>query len=323
MYDVITMGSATVDAFVQTGDRLFRCQRGKKKVSVPFGSKIVSEDIHFDVGGGGTNTAVSFSRLGLKAAFLGKIGSGSNSGVVRDLLKREKVDISLMPRCRGRTGYSIVLDAVGHDRTIITFKGSNDKLKFDELKLSRLQAKWFYCSSMMGESYKTMERLVAWARKKGSHVMFNPSSYLCEKGKGHLRKMLSSAHVLVLNREEAMSLAKRRSVKGLLLALHSMGPRIVIITDGKHAVHMYDKGLHYQIRPSRAKVVESTGAGDAFGAGFLAGYIRKNEPEFALKLGLVNAESVLQHLGAKNKLLRWSEAASRVRQAPTVKKEKL
>jgi ribokinase len=176
MYDVVTLGSGTVDAFVQTGNRLFR---GKKRISVPFGSKIVSDDIHFDVGGGGTNTAVSFSRLGLKVAYLGKIGSGPNSQRVRDLLRKEKVDVSHIPRCRGRTGFSIILDAKGHDRTIITYKGSSDDLKFSEVKLGKLKTRWLYSSSMMNESFATLERLVAWAHKRGIGVMFNPSSYQC------------------------------------------------------------------------------------------------------------------------------------------------
>jgi sugar/nucleoside kinase (ribokinase family) len=128
--------------------------------------------------------------------------------------------------------------------------------------------------------------------------------------------------ILVLNREEAGMLTKG-NVRQNLKSLRSLGPRTVIITDGKKGVHMLSKGVYYRIRTRKIKVLESTGAGDAFGAGFLAGYIRKNDCEFALKLGLVNAESVLQHMGAKNRLLRWKEALAETVRAPPVTKTRI
>jgi sugar/nucleoside kinase (ribokinase family) len=120
-----------------------------------------------------------------------------------------------------------------------------------------------------------------------------------------------------------MMLAGKRPVKEALQKLHGLGPGTVIITDGKHGVHMLGRQHYYFLKPRRVKVVEATGAGDAFGAGFLAGYIRKKDAEFALKLGLANAESVLQHFGAKNELLRWSQAMKETRAVPQVAKERL
>ena len=93
MYDVITVGSATVDAFVDTENKLFI---GKKRIHVPFGSKLLIKDLRFDIGGGGTNCAVAFSRLGLKTGYVGKIGVGTNSQRIVNLLKKEKISLSLV-----------------------------------------------------------------------------------------------------------------------------------------------------------------------------------------------------------------------------------
>ena len=86
MYDVITVGSATVDAFVNTGSKLFQKSPLKNYVKVPFGSKILIDQLKFEIGGGGTNTAVALSRLGLKTAYIGSIGLGNNSQRVINLL---------------------------------------------------------------------------------------------------------------------------------------------------------------------------------------------------------------------------------------------
>ena len=93
MYDVITVGSATVDAFTNTGKKLFK--KGKKDyVQVPFGSKILVEQLKFDIGGGGTNTAVALSRLGLKTSYIGSMGQGNNSQRIKTLLTNSSVFIN-------------------------------------------------------------------------------------------------------------------------------------------------------------------------------------------------------------------------------------
>ncbi len=123
MYDVITIGSATIDCFVDTGESLFQ-QITKHKdesiVVIPFGTKIVIDKLIFLTGGGGTNSAVSFARLGLKTAYLGKIGGGQASQVT-DELTREGVDTSLIVP-GDDVGFSVILDSKGHDRTILTHK---------------------------------------------------------------------------------------------------------------------------------------------------------------------------------------------------------
>ena len=105
MYDVITIGSGTIDVFLDTGSRLFQKAKGGK-VHVPFGSKILVDEMRTSTGGGGTNTAVSLSRLGLKVAWIGKIGVGANSERLLKEMKKENVDTSLVKRdSKFRTGY--------------------------------------------------------------------------------------------------------------------------------------------------------------------------------------------------------------------------
>ena len=318
MYDVITVGSATVDVYARTEFCEMLKDRHKEEcIAYPVGSKILVEELTLTSGGGGTNTAVALARLGHKVAFLGKIGSRENSRRVLDELKQEKVGTSLIVSSKkGRTGYSIILDSIKHDRTILVFRGSNNDLRYNEVKIKKLKAKWFYFSTMMQESFRTLEKLASYAKKNNIRIMFNISSYLAKKGINYLRNILKKINVLVLNKEEASILVGKNKIEGLLAKLHKLGPEIVAITDGENGAWVFHDNIVYYGKPNKVKVVETTGAGDAFASSFLSGMIKKNDIEFAIRLGMTNAESVISYHGAKNKLLTYKEALGAMRKRP-------
>ncbi len=304
-YDIITMGSATIDIFVDTGSDLFR--RGKQKgiVEVPFGSKITTKEVHFDVGGGGTNSAIAFSRMGFKTAFIGKIGNDANGKHVLSNLRKNKVDSYLVVESGDATGFSVVLDADGHDRTIIVYRGTNDKLKPSEVRVSKIKTEWFYLATMMGDSFKSLEKVAEFAKRKGIKVMFNPSSYLAKKGLGYLKKILDATDILVLNDKEASLLSKKNGLQVMAQTLYEKCKCIVVITLGSKGALAFNGNRMYTIKSNKIKVLETTGAGDAFASGFLAGYIKSDDIDFALKIGRAQSESVITHYGSKNKLLGW------------------
>lgn len=327
MYDVITVGSSTVDVFAKTNfSELIKIIDAKGETDLlayPTGSKILIEELNFTTGGGGTNSAVALSRLGHKVAYLGKLGKDENANFIINDLKKEKVDL-IVSRGEGCSGYSLILDSLEHDRTILTFKGLNDNLKFSEVPLKRLKAKWFYFSSMMNESFKTLEKLSIFAKKNNIKITFNPSSYLAEKGKDYLKTILSNTEILILNRYEAGQLVGLSEVEDMLKKLIELGPKIAVITRGKKGVFAFDGKYFYTGTPNKIEVVETTGAGDAFASSFLSGIIKKNNIEFAIKLGMTNAESVISYHGAKNKLLKYKEALSIMKKRPIkVKKKKV
>ena len=311
MYDVITVGSATLDVFARTHfSELIKIINPKGETDLlafPTGSKILIDELEFTTGGGGTNTAVALSRLGHKVAFVGKLGNDANSEFIRKNLKKEKIDL-LCVYGKGMPGYAVILDTLEHDRTILVHKGISDELSFREVSHKKLNTKWFYFSAMLGESFRTLERLAEFAQQHNIKVAFNPSMYLAEKGSNYLQHILNRTELLVLNKEEAILLVGQGSMESLLLKLRSLGPKIVVITDGKNDLYVINKNNIYSAKPPFIKVVDSTGAGDAFAASFLSGILRKDDIEFAIKLGIVNSQSVISHYGAKNILLTYKAA---------------
>lgn len=298
-FDVVTFGSSTVDVFVNTD-----VSKRKGMISYPIGSKILIEDLKFDWGGGGTNTAVAFSRLGLKTGFIGKIGNDENGRKILDSLKKEKISF-LGSKVEGKSGYSVILDSKNEDRTILTHKGLNDNLSIREIKISKMNTGWLYYSSLLGKSFKTQKDLAKKLVKKGTKLAFNPSEYLIKEK--NINPLLKITEVLILNKEEAQLILKKRKgrVEELLEKLYRKGPNTVVITNKDKEVKAYDGNKFYSIVPNKKiKVVERTGAGDAFASGFVAGIIAEKNIDQCLKIGKDESESVIRYFGSKNKLLK-------------------
>ena len=295
-FDIVTFGSAVIDTFIDT-------EFNEKQQSFNYraGSKILVHNLKNDIGGGATNTAVAFSRFGFNTGCICKIGNDNEGKNILEMLKKEKIKF-LGSNVKSPTGHSIILDSKSHSRTILTFKGPGNDIKMNELPT--IKTKWLYYSSMSDNSLETQKKLIKKLSKEGTRLAFNPSEYLIKNV--DLSQIIKLTDILILNKEEAIILCKRNKKKGdLLSGLIKLGPKIVVITDKNNPVYAYDGKKKYSINPNnKIKVVERTGAGDAFASGFVAGIIANKTVEESLKLGLKEGESVIQHFGAKNKLLK-------------------
>lgn len=319
MYDVITMGSNTIDLFVhtdQSGLIDFHSRKGVEQfISYPVGTKMLITKLLHNFGGNGTNAAVTFSRLGLKTGYVGATGKDDNGKMILNHLKKEKIDF--LGSKKSQSGFSIVLDALEEDRTILVYKGCNNDLGFKDIKKSRLKAKWLYLSSMLGESLIAMMKLAEQAKKDNIKIAFNPSITILENEGHKAISIIKLSDVLVLNREEAECLVGHNCLEKAIEDLLIFGPKIIVITDGRNGAFGYNDGYYYKIMPrDDLKIVETTGAGDAFASTLTAGLIMNKPFDFCLKMAINNSESVITHHGAQTHLL------SRKKLFETVSKDK-
>ncbi len=276
------------------------------------GDKILIEHLDFQVGGGGTNSAVSFKRQGFKTAYLGKIGEDLNGVRVYSYLKKEGVDF--IGSLGKENGFSVILDSVADDRTILNYKGCSNDLHYSEINKSLLSTKWFYFSSMLEESFKTMKKLAFYASKNNIKIAFNPSIYQASQGINVLKSILDKTDLLIFNKEESQALSGEEDVKKVLKRLKKYVKGFIVITDGKRGALLYDGKHVYEGKPSPdIKVVETTGAGDAFASALTGAFIDGDSVTKAMKKGFIQAEAVIQSYGAKSNLLSKSELLKKVR----------
>jgi ribokinase len=300
-YDVLCIGSATLDNFLTVDTSL-------KKIKL--GDKILVSSIEKHSGGGATNAAAALSKLKLNVKILSKLGSDHDAEFILNELKGYKIRNICLHHSRKNTDFSTLISSQkDRDRTIYVHKGASADLTESDFKYSQLNTKWIYLASLMGKSFQTAKKIVEFAQKKNIKLLFNPSLYLAKKGKHFLKPILTATDILVLNKKEARTLLniKSNSIKDILLGLFELGPNTIIITQGPRRVYAYHLDKIYLAIPPKVKVVHTAGAGDAFTATVLAGLIKNKSFEHCLKMGLVNSTSVVQYFGTKNKLLNETE----------------
>jgi len=303
MFDVVCVGNATIDAFI--------CMKGRvreRHLMLPVGSKKEVQSIFYSTGGGATNTAVGFSRLGLRAGVLAAIGNDAAGGIVIRELRKEGIGTGLVSSLQNySTAYSAILTGFGADRIILVYGGATTHLGEERhIRWSLLsQTRWMHVSSFHAEP-RILHKVLEFGKARHIGISFNPGKSEIALGMKRIAPMLRLVDVLLLNREEAGILTKEKSLKGQMRKLQVLAP-IVVVTEGRKGSNAFDGSFFYHKPSYNVKIADTTGAGDAFHSGFVAAIIRGKPIERALDEGNANAESVIMHLGAKNKLLTQGE----------------
>lgn len=304
MFDIVTFGSATWDIFIRDNDLSFTAG-GKtgKEVSFPLGSKIDVDEIHFFSGGGGTNTATTFTKQGLRTAYYGSVGDDpAGEAIIKDL-KSRNVNTSLIQKNLKRpTDHSLVLSIPNLDRTIFSYKGASSLVDFRNFNVL---SKYFYLAPLSGDLAKSFEFLVNYAYDKGIKIAVNMGQNQIELPKKKLKKILSKTNILILNKEEASNLSgiSYTQEEKIFNTISSSYPGIFVMTKGSKGLSVFDGKTRYNAGIIKSVVVDRTGAGDSFAAGFVSEYIISGDVVKAIQFGSANATSCLAKWGAKNGLI--------------------
>lgn len=338
MYDIITIGSATRDVFLRSKAIETHAAAHSPtgvEACLPLGSKVPVDEIHFTTGGGATNAAVTFARLGrLRVGTVCRIGANDSGGsTILDDLRRDRVATTFVQRDVTRhTAYSLILLAGSGERTVLVHRGASERLAARDIPWSRLRARWFYVTSLGGD-LALMRKILGHAERISARVAWNPGNAEIAKGWEALAPLAARCTVFSINREEAGVLAARdpKDLRGIITTLRgtpeacavcgpscdecsamaaATGPYL-LITDGAAGAYVRTGGRTWHIASRRIRAVNTTGAGDAFGSGFVVGLElgrSKNQIgyslDYALRLAMANAEGVITHMGAKAGILR-------------------
>ncbi len=319
MYDIITFGSATWDIFLTPES--YQIAKNKKFVTgkgicFNLGSKVDVENIYLSSGGGGTNTAATFLRQGFRVAYCATVGDDISGREIIEELKKLGVDISLIFTTKLKpTNHSIILNISKQGRTILVYRGASELLSKNGIPWRELKAKWFYLAPLSGKLCSISEDIVNFACKNKIKIAFNPGNSQLSLPSKTLKRILKKVNILILNQEEASLLAKTpyQKEKKVFERIDKMCPGITIMTKGAKGVVVSDGEYLYRTKKSESKVVARTGAGDAFGAGFVSGFIKKNNIPYAIQLASANAFSCIQKIGAKKGLLKRTDSWQKVK----------
>jgi sugar/nucleoside kinase (ribokinase family) len=292
------------------------------------GAKIEVSDQKYFSGGGATNAAVSFKRQGLDVRLFCKVGRDLPGEMILKELEGFGVDTSEVRfSSEEGTASSFVVPSLSGDRTLFAYRGANTTLLSEELPLQSIKGSNFiYITSLSKASALHLPALVQAASTLKVPVAVNPGISQLRLGSGFLREALSGIEILITNYEEARqfmdSLSAQKeagheknlemtgilmqetfSLKSYFERILSLGPKIVIVTNGREGVYVAThKGVYFH-PIQEVNVVNTLGAGDAFGSSFASFYYRGFGLEKAIRAGIVNSASVVSFSDAKTGLL--------------------
>lgn len=300
---IVTIGKATQDVFLKSSDAFQEFEhKGVKYEQLPVGQKLDLNEVIFSTGGNVTNAAVTFARQGLHSKYSWCIGDDAPSETILQSLDREGVDTSHVHQSeRFKASYSVVLMLHGGERTILNYKGTMPTAKDRELDLSLIEeGDWIYISSL--GDMDLLERIITRAAKHGVKIMLNPAGVELQQT-DKLKGLLEDVEVLAVNKEEAQMIVHGQTSEELVrhlthyvpVAIVSDGPNGVVATDSKTIV---EAGMYEDV-----PVVDRTGAGDAFGSGFLSAHAQGKSLKDAIIFASANSTSVVQFVGAKEGIL--------------------
>lgn len=301
MYDVITIGGATLDVFLHCPEMEHVEIKGKIKIALPHGQKVEVGSALFETGGGATNTATTFSRQGLKTAVLAKVGDDFAGEKVMTQLEKEHVDTSLVVKDpNDTTDFATIIWKNGAGNVLLVARG-NGRLESAQIPWDRLSTSWFYLSSIEGNLAVVKELVDKNADVK---TAWNPGTLELSQPE-MIREVLPSITLLILNRKEASLLTKTSTteIHSLLSEVSHLPPSMKLITDGHNGSYFHDGKKWTKSAAYQVDRVETTGAGDAYGSAFVSGLIKGLTTEETLKLAAANAASVVMHPGAKAGIL--------------------
>lgn len=305
--DLLSVGDANLDAFIVPSESETLCDIDTKKCFIAFSyaDKIPVKNLEFCVGGNSVNNAVGTKRLGINVGAVLTLGDDSTGIQIIEKLRSEEVDLTYcIQQPSTLSNFNMVVTYTG-ERTIFTYHAPRSY----EFPVQLPKVPWVYLTSM-GESYRPFyTHITEWLVKNPeTKLAFNPGSWQLKGGIKEIGNVFKLSQIVFVNKQEAEKLTgfevKGSVTKELLMTLSGLGPKTSVITDGSNGAYVFDghKFLHCGIMPMDA--YERTGAGDAFGSGFLSAVIKQKTLEEALIWGTINSASVIGFVGAQKGLLK-------------------
>lgn len=295
-FDVVGFGALNVD-------RLFKVNRIARENEESYVLSCFE-----DFGGSAANTIVGLARVGLKTGFVGKVGDDQEGAGQILGLQREGVDTSGIVVGRGERSGMVLgfIDGEGN-RALYVIPGANDTLTSAEVDVEYVRnAKFLHITSFVGpKPFSAQKRLVN-ALRGEVNVSFDPGEIYAQRGLRALRPIVRCSYVVLLNERELLSLTGLPLEKGVEKLLRE-GVSILAVKLGSRGCYVTNGRESHLIKPFEVEVRDTTGAGDAFNAGFLFGLIKGKDLFECGRLGNFFAAKKIAEFGARRGLPRSSD----------------
>ncbi len=311
-FDLIAVGDSTIDTYIKVEGASVFCDINTKdcKICIKYGSKIPVEAIDHGVAGNAANVAVGSSILGFKSAIYTNLGKDSQGELIRKALIDKGVSTDYVFESDTKSSnMSVVLSYQG-ERTIFVYHQNWDY----ELPRDLVSSNWLYLTSMAETFEKTniMDEVCRYVDRTGSKLVFAPGTYQIRADIKKYPRVLERCEILIINLEESRKIlglddSEPEVIRDILSKLLLLGPKTVVVTNGDSGSYASDGKQYLQLGIFPTEVVEKTGAGDAYSAGFIGATNFGKKLSEAMVWGSINSAHAISSIGAQNGLMSREE----------------
>lgn len=257
-------------------------------------------------GGSAANTIVGLARLGVRTGFIGTVGDDSAGRLLLSDLGREGVDLQGIKISKGDTGTALIFVDSRGERAIYILPSVNDTFVATNEHYAK-QTAVLHVSSFMGTDQLKMQIAYLQRLEKLPKISFSPGNIYTKLGTNELKPLIEQSFAVFLNREEAEALTESSSIEDVSKLLDA-GAQIVAVTLGGEGAYIATSRENLHIPPYESRMTDTTGAGDAFAAGFLYGQLTgKNLRKSGLYGNFMASRSIAQPGGRKGLLRNLKE----------------
>ena len=290
MFDVVGFGALNLD-------KLFKVNMIAKKEE-----EATVLDFKESGGGSAANTIVGLARLELNTGFIGKVADDREGKLLLVEFLREGVNINgVVVAENGRSGSVMGYIDMKGDRALYVDPGVNDQLGFQDIKLDYASdTQFLHLSSFVAEKpFRAQKELIT--KLSGVKVCFDPGALYSRKGLDNIKPIIKRSYALIPNQMEVKLLTGLDYKQGAKKLL-DLGAEIVVVKLGKRGCYVTDGKENYTIDAYKVETVDTTGAGDAFCAGFIYGLVKRKDLFECGRLGNVVASHCVSKIGARTGL---------------------
>ncbi|WP_260483241.1 adenosine kinase [Sphingomicrobium flavum] len=312
-FDVLCIGNAIVDVIADATDEFLE-EQGLDKGSMRLIDAEEAERLYGlmnpgrEVSGGSAgNTAAGIAALGCKTGYIGQVSTDQLGDIYRHDIEAAGVEFLAEPRDDvGATARCLILVTPDAQRTMNTFLGAANQLKLGAIDESVIaDAGIVYLEGYLWdlpEAKEAMEKAMDAARAAGRQTSFTLSDAFCiGRHRNDFLRLIDEGKIDILfaNEAEIQALSGEDDFDDAVAAVCSKVPTLVVTRSEKGAIAV-EGGARARVAAVKIDaLVDTTGAGDLFAAGFLAGKAKGLELDQCLKLGAIAAAEVIQHYGAR------------------------
>lgn len=302
MYDLISIGNISIDLFFQ-GDSLTHTGN---RFNLALGGKYLVDHFYETLGGGGANVAIGVTKHGLKSAIIGVIGNNQFKPIILKHLKDHDVSSEF---CNYKDEYqkiSTILLSPSGERTIINYETPHEHIfeKADDF-LHLKKARIVYVSNLPRVPIQERTHVLSYLNSHNIPAVLNFGIKDCRRPLHQILPLISKSQILMVNSHEFAEMIKHPYEKidfnrEVRKYIHPSFQSLLVVTDGeKGSYGYYGNKVYYMRALPVKKMIDTTGAGDAYTAGFIVGYLKHGGNVVkSMEMGAEYSLKIIEKVGA-------------------------